>query len=53
MYQRDARCLTIPPIQVFFQVVEADRLVRIAHVRRVPSPREDGNGANGSHGQGD
>ena len=53
MYQRNTRCLTIPPIQVFYQVVEAARMVRIAHVRRVPNLREDGNGTNGNHGQAD
>ena len=46
-YQPRARCLTIPPLQVFFEVLDLDRLVRIAHVRRFPNPDSFSGGSNG------
>ena len=53
VYERSTRCLTIPPLQIYYVVDSADRMVRIVHVRRVPNLQQDGNGENGEQSQTD
>jgi len=43
------RCVSVPPLQVVFEVIDADRLVRIAHVRRVPALDHFEESSNGHH----
>ncbi|REK31059.1 MAG: hypothetical protein DWQ41_01135 [Planctomycetota bacterium] len=45
VYDEQTRCLTMPPLQVYFDVLERDRLVRIAHVRRINFDSAGGNGS--------
>jgi len=44
------RRLVAPPLEVFYEVIEADRLVRVLHVRRTETSQWNVIGGNG-HGE--